>query len=87
MEPLHKLSLSYGGIFAITEPFTNFSFTRWNSGYHGAFYEILLSHNGILAITEPFTNFLFRTMEFWRSRSLLKLSRIFHMMELTRHMI
>jgi hypothetical protein len=39
---------------------TNFSFTRWNSGYQGAFSQILLSHDGILAIKEPFfTNFSF----------------------------
>jgi hypothetical protein len=47
-----------------------FSFTRWNSGYHGAFHELFLSHDGILAITEPFTNLFFHTMEFWLSRSL-----------------
>jgi hypothetical protein len=67
--------LSHNGISAITKPFTNFSFTRRNSGYHGAFHEfffhtmefwlsrslsrIFLSHDGILAITEPFTNFSF----------------------------
>jgi hypothetical protein len=55
--------------------FTNFSFTRWNFGYHGAFCKfffhtmefrlswslsrIFLSQGGISAITEPFTNFSF----------------------------
>jgi hypothetical protein len=67
-EPFHEF-----GISAITEPFTNFSFTRWNFGYHGAFHEFLfhtmefwlsrslsrisLSHDGILAIMKPFTKF------------------------------
>jgi hypothetical protein len=52
---------------------TNFSFTQWNFGYHGAFQELFfhtmefwlswslsrtfLLHDGILAITEPFSNF------------------------------
>jgi hypothetical protein len=65
---------------AITEPFTNFSFSRWNFGYHGAFHELFfltmefrlsqrlsqtfLSHNGISAITEPFTNFYFSRWNF-----------------------
>jgi hypothetical protein len=66
--------------------FTNFSFSRRNLGYHGAFHEVLfftmeswlsrslsrtsLFHDGILAITEPFTNFSFFTMESWLSRIL-----------------
>jgi hypothetical protein len=65
--------------------FTNFSFARWNSGYHEAFSQIFLSHGGISSIMEPFTNFLshvesqlsrslsrifFCTIEFWLSRSL-----------------
>jgi hypothetical protein len=41
-----------------------FYFTRWNSGYQGAFHELFLSHDGILTITEPFTNFFFNMMEF-----------------------
>jgi hypothetical protein len=71
-------------------PFTKFSFTRCNFGYHGAFSWTFLSHDGISAITEPFTifsftrwnfgyhrafhEFFFHTMEFWLSQSL---SRIF----------
>jgi hypothetical protein len=48
---------------AIKEPFhTNFSFSRWNSGYQGAFH----------------TNFLFFTMEFWLSRSLSHETFLFH---------
>jgi hypothetical protein len=65
---LSRTFLSHDGISAITEPFTNFSFTRWNFGYHGAFLELFfhtmefrlsrslsrtfLSHDGISAITE-----------------------------------
>jgi hypothetical protein len=44
--------------------FTNFSFTWWNFGYHGAFSWIFLSHGGISAITEPFHEFFFHMMEF-----------------------
>jgi hypothetical protein len=44
--------------------FTNFSFTWWNLGYHGAFSRIFLSHGGISAITEPFHELFFHTMEF-----------------------
>jgi hypothetical protein len=36
---LSRIFLSHGGISAITEPFTDFSFTWWNFGYHGAFHE------------------------------------------------
>jgi hypothetical protein len=43
--------------------FTNFSFTRWNLGYHGTFSQIFLSHDGISAITEPFHELFFHTME------------------------
>jgi hypothetical protein len=33
-----------------------FSFSRWNSGYQGAFsHELFLFHDGILAIKKPFT--------------------------------
>jgi hypothetical protein len=51
--------------------FTNFSFTRWNLGYHGAFSRIFLSHDGISAMTEPSHEPFFFTMEFSLSRSLL----------------
>jgi hypothetical protein len=44
--------------------FTNFSFTWWNLGYHGAISRFFLSHGGISAITEPFHELFFRTMEF-----------------------
>jgi hypothetical protein len=49
--------------------FTDFSFTWWNLGYHGAFSRIFLSH-GISAITEPFHGFFFHMVESWLSRSL-----------------
>jgi hypothetical protein len=49
---------------------TNFSFTRWNSGYHEAFSRIFLSHDGISVITEPFHEFFFHMMESRLSRSL-----------------
>jgi hypothetical protein len=32
--------LSHDGILSIMEPFTNFSFARWNFGYHEAFHEL-----------------------------------------------
>jgi hypothetical protein len=64
----------------------NFSFSRWNSGYQGAFHELFFSqwnssyqgafsrtflfHDGILAIKEPFHELFSFTMEFWLSRSL-----------------
>jgi hypothetical protein len=63
-KPFHKLFFFHDEISAITEPFTNFSYSRWNLGYHGAFSRIFLSHDGISAITEPFT------MESRLSRSL-----------------
>jgi hypothetical protein len=51
-------------------PFTNSSFSRWNSGYHEAFSRISISHNEISAITKPFHEFLFHMMESWLSQSL-----------------
>jgi hypothetical protein len=50
--------------------FTNFSFTWWNLGYHGAFSRIFLSHGGISAITEPFHEFFFHMTESRLSRNL-----------------
>jgi hypothetical protein len=49
-----------------------FSFSRWNSGYQGAFLtNFFLFHDGILAIRKPFSRtFFFFTMEFWLSGSL-----------------
>jgi hypothetical protein len=59
----HELFLFHNGILAITNPFTRtFSFSRWNSGYQGAFH----------------TNFFFFTMEFWLSRSLSHELFLFH---------
>jgi hypothetical protein len=49
--------------------FTNFSFSRWNSGYQEAFSQTFLFHDGILAIRKPFHELFFFTMEFWLSRS------------------
>jgi hypothetical protein len=55
MKPFSRIFLFHDGILAIKEPFTRtFSFSRWNSGYQGAFH----------------TNFFFLTMELWLSRSL-----------------
>jgi hypothetical protein len=51
----YELLFFHDGILAIEEPFTRtFLFSRWNSGYQGAFH----------------TNFSFFTMEFWLSGSL-----------------
>jgi hypothetical protein len=49
-----------------------FLFSRWNSGYQGAFLtNFFFFHDGILAIKEPFSRtFSFFMMEFWLSRSL-----------------
>jgi hypothetical protein len=46
-----------------------FSFSRWNLGYHEAFLMIFL-HGGISAITEPFYEFFFCTVEYPLSKSL-----------------
>jgi hypothetical protein len=37
---LSRIFLSHNGISAIMEPCTNFSFTRLNFGYHGAFHKL-----------------------------------------------
>jgi hypothetical protein len=60
----HELFFFHDGILAIKEPFTRtfLFFSRWNSGYHGAFH----------------TNFSFFTMEFWLSRSLSHELFFFH---------
>jgi hypothetical protein len=61
--PSHELFFFHDGILAIKEPFTRtFLFSRWNSGYQGAFH----------------TNFSFFTMEFWLSRSLSHELFFFH---------
>jgi hypothetical protein len=59
----------------------NFSFTRWNFGYHRAFSLIFLSYDGILAIMEPFKNFSFTQWNFGCHGAFIKLSQIFLMME------
>jgi hypothetical protein len=48
-QSLSRTFLPHNGISAITEPVKNFSFTRWNFGYHGAFLTFLrtFSHDGI----------------------------------------
>jgi hypothetical protein len=59
----HELFFFHDGILAIKEPFSRtFLFSRWNSGYQGAFH----------------TNFSFFTMEFWLSRSLSHELFFFH---------
>jgi hypothetical protein len=45
LRSLSRIFLSHDGILAITEPLTNFSFTRWNLGYHEAFHELFLWWN------------------------------------------
>jgi hypothetical protein len=49
----------------------NFSFIRWNFGYHRAFSQTSLSYDGISAIMEPSHEPFFHTMEFRLSQSLL----------------
>jgi hypothetical protein len=56
---LSRTFLSHDGIEAIKEPFTNFSFSRWNRGYHRALLRTFVSHDGIEAIRSIFTNFSF----------------------------
>jgi hypothetical protein len=58
-QSLSQTFLSHDGILAITEPFTNFSFSRWNRGYHRAFSRTFLSHDENEAITEPFHKLFF----------------------------
>jgi hypothetical protein len=62
--PSHELFFFFhDGILAMKEPFTrNFLFSRWNSGYQGAFH----------------TNFSFFAMEFWLSGSLSHEIFFFH---------
>jgi hypothetical protein len=63
----HELFVFHDGILAIKEPFTRtFLFSRWNSGYQGAFHtNFFFFHDGILAIKEPFTRtFLFSRWNF-----------------------
>jgi hypothetical protein len=50
--------------------FTNFYFSRWNFGDHGAFSQTFLFHDGTLAITEPFHKLLFFTMELRKTHNL-----------------
>jgi hypothetical protein len=95
---LSRTFLSHDGISAITKPFTNFSFTPWNFGYHKAFNKLFfhtmefwisqslsrtfLSHYGILAITKPFTNFSFTRWNFGYHEAFRSVSRTFLIMEL-----
>jgi hypothetical protein len=69
----HELFFFHDGISAITKPFSRtFLFSRWNSGYHGAFLtNFFFFQDGTLAITKPFSRtFSFFKMELWLSRSL-----------------
>jgi hypothetical protein len=54
-EPFHKLFFHMMEFWLSRSLFTNFSFTRWNFGYHGAFSQTFFSHDEISAITEPFS--------------------------------
>jgi hypothetical protein len=63
-QSLSQTFLLHDGILAITEAFTNFSFTRWKFGYHGAFRELFFHTIGFSAITEPFANFSFTRLDF-----------------------
>jgi hypothetical protein len=58
-EPLHILSFPTIEFRLSLSLLRKFSFTRWNSGYHGAFHKFFLSHARSLAITEPFMFFSF----------------------------
>jgi hypothetical protein len=70
MKPFHKFLFHTMESRLSRILFTNFSFTRWNLGYHEACSRISLSHDGISAITKPFHEFVFHTMESRLSRSL-----------------
>jgi hypothetical protein len=75
----HELFFFHNGTLAITKPFSQtLSFSRWNFGYHEAFFaNSFIFHDGISAITKPFSRTLsFFTMEFWLSRSLSH--KLFH---------
>jgi hypothetical protein len=63
-EPFHNFFFHTVKSWLSQSLFTNFSFTRWNFGYHGAFSRTFLSHGGISAITEPFHELFFHTVEF-----------------------
>jgi hypothetical protein len=47
-EPFHEFFFHMVESRLSRSLFTNFSFTWWNLGYHGAFSWIFLSHDGIL---------------------------------------
>jgi hypothetical protein len=81
---LSQTFLLHDEILAIMEPFTNFSFMRWNFGYHGAFHKLFCFTRWNFGYHEAFHELFFHTIEFRLSRSL---SRIFLMAELTSHMI
>jgi hypothetical protein len=56
--------LSHDGISAITEPFMNFSLTRWNLGYHEAFLTLFFHTIESRLSRSLFTNFSF---SWWNS--------------------
>jgi hypothetical protein len=56
-EPFHEFFLHMVEFRLSQSLLTNFSFSWWNLGYHGAFSRTFLSHDGISAITEPFHEF------------------------------
>jgi hypothetical protein len=68
----YELLFFHDGILAIEEPFIwTFLFSRWNSGYWGAFHTNFSFSRWNSSYRGAFhTNFSFFTMEFWLSRSL-----------------
>jgi hypothetical protein len=66
----YKLFLFHDGISAITKPFTNLFFTRWNLGYLEAFSQVSLWNDGISAVMKPFHKFFFHMVESRLSQSL-----------------
>jgi hypothetical protein len=52
-KPFHELFFFTMEFWLSRSLFMNFSFSRWNSGYHEAFSRTVF-YNGILAITKPF---------------------------------
>jgi hypothetical protein len=56
-KPFHELFFFTMEFWLSGSLFTNFSFSRWNSGYQEAFSRTFLFHDGILAIKERFTQY------------------------------
>jgi hypothetical protein len=68
-------SLSHDGILAIMEPFKNFSFTRWNFGYHGAFRKLFF-HTMEFRLSQSLLK-LSRIFSYDRIQAIMNLSQTF----------